>query len=118
MGNLVAVAGPTGGAAYYFAKKSINADRAARLDEQRKRKSTIEYLEYSQKFPSKTTIPRDNGCPVMNNNVARALTITAGSPGQESSSDPAASKPAPATEDQAVFEKGNHESSTRLRSPK
>ncbi|KAH8670773.1 hypothetical protein BGZ61DRAFT_316830, partial [Ilyonectria robusta] len=64
-------------------------DRAARLDEQRMRKSMIESLEYFQKFPSKTTILRDNGAPVMNNNVGPARTITAGSPSQESSSDPA-----------------------------
>lgn len=34
-----------GGAAYYFAKKSINADRQARLSEQRRKKSVIDALE-------------------------------------------------------------------------
>ncbi|KAK2602433.1 hypothetical protein N8I77_008964 [Diaporthe amygdali] len=41
-----------GAGAYVVAKRSINADRQARLEEQRKKKSMIESLEYSQNVPS------------------------------------------------------------------
>lgn len=41
-----------GAGAYVVAKRSINADRQARLEEQRKKKSMVESLEYSQNVPS------------------------------------------------------------------
>ncbi|KXX74150.1 Calcium homeostasis endoplasmic reticulum protein [Madurella mycetomatis] len=42
-----------GAGAYYFAKKQINADRLSRLEEQRKKKSMMDSLEYSQNVPSR-----------------------------------------------------------------
>lgn len=51
-------------------------------------------------------------------NGGPARTDTAGSPSQESSSDPAPTRHAPATEGQRVLEKSKYESSTPFRSPK
>ncbi|KAL2257061.1 hypothetical protein VTK26DRAFT_718 [Humicola hyalothermophila] len=93
-----------GGVAYYFAKKSINADRQSRLEEMRKKKSVAQALEH----PDNNSLA--NGGPVR--------TDTAGSPSQESSSDPAPTRHAPATEGQRVVEKSKYESSTPFRSPK
>ncbi|KAK4138650.1 hypothetical protein BT67DRAFT_17094 [Trichocladium antarcticum] len=89
-----------GGAAYYFAKKSINADRQTRLEEQHRRRMMANSLEN----------PATNGSP--------ARTDTAGSPSQESSSDPAPTRHAPATEGQRVVEKSKYESSVPFTSPK
>ncbi|CAK7240583.1 MAG: hypothetical protein STHCBS139747_002027 [Sporothrix thermara] len=93
-----------GGAAYYFAKKSINADRQARLSEQRRKKSVLESLEH----------PSTNG-----NAMTAARTDAVGSPSQESSSgDPAPTRHAPATETQRVLEKSKYEASVPFQSPK
>ncbi|KAJ6440012.1 hypothetical protein O9K51_07903 [Purpureocillium lavendulum] len=96
-----------GAGAYYFAKKEINADRKAKLEEARRKKYDIRSLEYSGgQSPSATT----NGAP--------ARTDSAGSPSQEASNDPAPTRHAPATESQRVTEKGKYESDTPYRSPK
>jgi hypothetical protein len=97
---------PAGGAAYYFAKQNINADRQARMMEQRKKKAMADSLEASAM----------NETSAMNGGPAR--TDTAGSPSQESSSDPAPTRHAPATEGQRVFEKSKYESSVPFRSSK
>ncbi|KAL2167156.1 hypothetical protein VTG60DRAFT_1646 [Thermothelomyces hinnuleus] len=108
-----------GGAAYYFAKKNINADRQSRLEEQRRKKAMIESLEYSENVPnrplSSATMGGSNGSPA---NGGPARTDTAGSPSQESSSDPAPTRHAPATESQRVLEKSKYEASVPFRSPK
>ncbi|AEO56830.1 hypothetical protein MYCTH_2302201 [Thermothelomyces thermophilus ATCC 42464] len=108
-----------GGAAYYFAKKNINADRQSRLEEQRRKKAMIESLEYSENVPnrplSSATTGGSNGSPA---NGGPARTDTAGSPSQESSSDPAPTRHAPATESQRVLEKSKYEASVPFRSPK
>ncbi|KAI1093976.1 hypothetical protein F5B19DRAFT_448240 [Rostrohypoxylon terebratum] len=98
-----------GGGAYYFAKKSINADRAARLEESRRKKQMIESLENSSNA-STTGGSSGNGHP--------ARTDTAGSPSQEASSDPAPTRHAPSTEGQQVIEKSKYESSVPFTSPK
>jgi len=51
---------PAGGGSYYFAKRSINADRAARHAEDVRRRRLTESLEYSttaQQAPRKKTKP-------------------------------------------------------------
>ncbi|KAI1505862.1 hypothetical protein F5X99DRAFT_366352 [Biscogniauxia marginata] len=121
-----------GAGAYYFAKRSINADRAARLEETRRKKQMIDSLEYSSNVPSKplsastmgggnggggggTGFNNNNG----NGNGTPARTDAAGSPSQEASSgDPAPTRHAPATEGQRVVEKSKYESSTPYRSTK
>lgn len=105
-----------GGGAYYFAKKSINADRMARLEDQRKKKQMVESLEYSEnlpKSPISSAAMSGSASPAgeSSSNGTPARTDTAGSPSQESSSDPAPTRHAPATEGQRVTEKSKYESS-------
>lgn len=103
--------GPTaGGAAYYFAKQSINADRMSRLEEQRKKKAIADSLQYSQHVSPTTTGAEPNGGP--------ARIDAVGSPSQESSSDPAPTRHAPTTEGQRVLEKSKYESAVPFRSTK
>ncbi|KAI0858221.1 hypothetical protein F4860DRAFT_527338 [Xylaria cubensis] len=103
-----------GAGAYYFAKKSINADRAQRFEEAQRKKRMIDSLDYSTNSASTSSSvasPRNNNNAPVNNDYT-------GSPSQEASSDPAPTRHAPATEDQRVFEKSKYESSTPFKSPK
>ncbi|KAB5575729.1 hypothetical protein GE09DRAFT_1215483 [Coniochaeta sp. 2T2.1] len=111
-----------GAGAYVFAKRGINADRQARLDEHRRKKSMIDSLEYSDNVPSRplssatmggSTTPSNS-----NTNGSPVRTDMAGSPSYESNNDPAPTRHAPATEDQRVFEKSKYEASVPFRSPK
>ncbi|KAI1349574.1 hypothetical protein F5Y01DRAFT_289109 [Xylaria sp. FL0043] len=103
-----------GAGAYYFAKKSINADRAQRLEETQRKKRMMSSLEHPDSISSpasaSSAVPPNNDAPVSND--------FAGSPSQEASSDPAPTRHAPTTESQRVFEKSKYESSTPFRSPK
>ncbi|KAI1639745.1 hypothetical protein F4809DRAFT_73803 [Biscogniauxia mediterranea] len=109
-----------GAGAYVFAKRSINADRAARLEETRRKKQMADSLEYSgSKPPSASVMGNNNGNGGGGGgNGSPARTDAAGSPSQEASSDPAPTRHAPATEGQRVIEKSKYESSTPYRSPK
>ena len=67
-----------GGGAYYFAKRSVNADRAARHEEDMKRrrlKANLEAEYNSRPLPPKAPTPKSHD--------------HAGSPSTEASSDPA-----------------------------
>lgn len=109
-----------------LAKRSINQDRAARFEEQRRKKQLIESLEYSENVPKRPlssatmggSVAFANGSASGVPNGSPARTDTAGSPSQEASSDPAPTRHAPATEAQRVVEKSKCESSTPFRSPK
>lgn len=109
-----------------FAKRQINADRQAKAMEQRRKKAMIESLEYSDNVPNRPLSSAAMGGSAMgsstlggsNMNGGPARTDTAGSPSQESSSDPAPTRHAPATEGQRVWEKSKYESSTPFRSTK
>ena len=79
-----------GAGAYYFAKKEINKDRQAKIEQHRLKKQHNQTMEY--------------GDPARDDNV--------GSPSQEASSDPAPTRHAPATEAERVGEKGKYEAST------
>ena len=109
-----------GGVAYVFAKKSINADRQAKAEEQRKRKAMIESLEYSSNVPTRPISSEAMGgsASLATSNGAPARTDTAGSPSQESSRDPAPTRHAPTTERQRVVEKSKYESNTPFKSIK
>jgi hypothetical protein len=107
-----------GAGAYVFAKREINADRAARMEETRKRKQMMESLEYSENVPSRPISASTMGGTDSNGNATPARTDTAGSPSQEASSDPAPTRHAPATEGQRVVEKSKYESDTPFRSRK
>ncbi|KAK0720030.1 hypothetical protein B0H67DRAFT_574879 [Lasiosphaeris hirsuta] len=107
-----------GGGAYVFAKRSIDADRRTRLEEQRRKKSMAESLEYSQNVPSRPLSSATMGGTGTITNGGPARTDAAGSPSQESSNDPAPTRHAPATEGERVVEKSKYESSVPFRSPK
>lgn len=98
-----------GAGAFYFAKREINADRQAKLEQSRKKSENSRSLEYAAADPSATS-GQSNGGP--------ARTDSAGSPGQEASNDPAPTRHAPATESQRVAEKSKYESTAPYRSPK
>ncbi|EFY87914.1 hypothetical protein J3459_010119 [Metarhizium acridum] len=99
-----------GAGAYYFAKREINADRQAKLQAARKKKEDLRSLEYSSPGSTSSSVTNGNGAP--------AITDTAGSPSQEASNDPAATRHAAVTESQQTREKSKYESSTPYRSPK
>ncbi|KAK3370197.1 hypothetical protein B0H63DRAFT_310423 [Podospora didyma] len=110
-----------GAGAYVFAKRSINADRLSRLEDQRRKKSMVESLEYSENIPTRPLSSEAMGGSVATTgglNGGPARTDTAASPSQESSSDPAPTRHAPATEGQRLVEKSKYEASAPFRSPK
>ncbi|KAI6512320.1 hypothetical protein MCOR14_000740 [Pyricularia oryzae] len=100
-----------GGGAYVFAKRSINADRQARWDEQKRKRAMIESLEHSDNIMNLK--PSSN-----ESHSAPPRTDTAGSPSQESNSDPAPTRHAPSTEGERVGEKSKYEASQPFRSIK
>ena len=104
-----------GGGAYYFAKKSIDADRRARFEDQRRKKAMVDSLEHSNNVPSRPMSSATMGGSASN---GEPRTDTAGSPSQESSSDPAPTRHAPTTEGQRVLEKSKYESSVPYSSRK
>jgi hypothetical protein len=101
-----------GGAAYYFAKQSINADRQARWEADQRRKQMTEALEYSNRpSPSNTRKNANlNGGPPREDHT--------GSPSQEATSDPAPTRHAPESEGQRVREKSKYEASEPYRAKK
>ena len=107
--------------AYYFAKKSINEDRQTRAEEQRRKRSMIDSLEYSDNVPARplsASTMGGTGGGASAADLAPARTDTVGSPSQESSSDPAPTRHAPETENQRILEKSKYESSVPYRSTK
>jgi hypothetical protein len=96
-----------GGTAYYFAKQSINADRAARFEADQKRRRYQESLEFSA--PS-SEVKGSNGGP--------PKTDSSGSPSQEAAIDPAPTRHAPDSEGQRVREKSKYEASEPFRAKK
>jgi hypothetical protein len=97
-----------GGAAYYFAKKSINADRTARFEADQRRRQMQEALEYSAK-PATSSATKNGGPPRADHS---------GSPSQEASADPAPTRHAPESEGQRVREKSKYETAEPFRSKK
>jgi hypothetical protein len=97
-----------GGGAYYFAKKSINADRAARFEAEQRKKQIQQSLEHlgGQEYINTHT----NGGPARSDH--------SGSPSQESTLDPAATSHAPHTEGQRLREKSKYEAGEPFRSKK
>ncbi|KAI1195628.1 hypothetical protein F5X97DRAFT_307546 [Nemania serpens] len=105
-----------GAGAYYFAKKSINADRAQRYEETQRKRRMMDSLEHPENYSSK---PASTSTSATSPNNDRPISNDfAGSPSREASSDPAPTRHAPTTEGQRVFEKSKYESSTPFQSPK
>ncbi|OJD16407.1 hypothetical protein ACJ73_08887 [Blastomyces percursus] len=104
-----------GGGAYYFAKKSINADRAQRHEEAQRLKEEAARREHSAK------LPLSSGRGGLTN-VARAKSAVemddTGSPSREASHDPAATRHEPETPAERVDEKGKYEAAEQFTSRK
>lgn len=113
-----------GGGAYYFAKKSINADRAARYEAEQRKKARYERLEAttisfndsppSSKSKSKSKTQRDSASGTSN---GKGLDH-AGSPSSEISEDAAPVGHAPVDNEQRVREKSKYEAAEPYRSKK
>jgi hypothetical protein len=109
-----------GGGAYYFAKKSINADRAARFEAEQRRRRVQESLEYSNSVPSKPTTSSAMGgsAAAKPTNGGPARADSSGSPSQEATLDPAPTRHAPESEGQRVREKSKYETAEPFRAKK
>ncbi|EON69382.1 hypothetical protein W97_08642 [Coniosporium apollinis CBS 100218] len=122
-----------GGGAYYFAKKSINADRAERAAADRQRKAYLQRLENDAHITS----PRSSSSRPKQSNTSQApatgsIAATAadgwrkgdvegsggGNPSIEASEDPAPTRHAPLSEGQRTQEKSKYEASEPFRSKK
>ncbi|KAM0253085.1 hypothetical protein ACHAQJ_007407 [Trichoderma viride] len=95
-----------GGGAYFFAKQHVKAERKAKLQEHRQKMAANKALEVEAGVSSAGT-GVNNGGPARTDNT--------GSPSQEASNDPAATRHAPATESERVAEKSKYESDVPLR---
>ncbi|TAQ86757.1 hypothetical protein B7494_g4921 [Chlorociboria aeruginascens] len=91
-----------GGAAYYFAKQSINADRAARYEVEQRRRRMTESLEHSGKTASSSNT--NSSAKKGNGYSGPPRSDSSGSPSQEATSDPAPTRHAPDSEGQRVRE--------------
>ena len=94
-----------GGGAYYFAKRSINADKKARHEADLKRRRLTESLELSSKAPP----PKEK---------RRKAVDHTSSPSTEASHDPAPIGHAPESETRKALEKPKYEASEPFRARK
>lgn len=121
-----------GGGAYYFAKKSINADRAARYEADMKRKASLAAQEWKDRGlpppPTPSSAPPNNlktPVPSDDPSLQRARLVhqnggpdVAGHPSSEASQDPAPTRHEPDTEAQRELEKSKYEATETFRPPK
>ena len=94
-----------GGGAYYFAKRSINADKKARHEADMKRRQAIQ----AQDFSASPAPPKQK--------KRKTLEHTS-SPSTEASHDPAPTRHAPEQEGQHMQEKSKYEASVPYKSKK
>jgi hypothetical protein len=109
-----------GGGAYYFAKKSINADRQSRFEAEMKKKAQHAAMEAEHRRQSQqTTAPSENP-NLQRANMARFQSATddVASPSAEAGHDPAPTRHEPETEADRVLEKGKYEAAQPFRPPK
>ncbi|KAE8827897.1 hypothetical protein PTNB73_06354 [Pyrenophora teres f. teres] len=123
-----------GGGAYFFAKRSINADRAAKAEADRQKRIRIYQLEHGVQNSAPTTTPlnptaRAGSTQAAPNSVVRGDGSAAGnaggngvggesSPSMQASQDPAPTRHAPESEGQRVGEKSKYEANEVYRSRK
>ncbi|KAH0841852.1 hypothetical protein AYO21_03168 [Fonsecaea monophora] len=113
-----------GGGAYYFAKKSINADRAARFEAEQQKKARFQRLEDShiafnkQPPTSKTKTKPKEQAGLSNGSQNTKGLDHAGSPSSEISEDAAPVGHAPVDGEQRVREKSKYEAAEPYRSKK
>lgn len=94
-----------GGGAYYFAKRSVNAERKARHEADMKRRRLSDSLESSSR-------------PSNHKGNHRRAADNAGSPSTEASHDPAPTKHAPENDGPKAQEKSKYEASEPFRTKK
>ncbi|OAP61689.1 hypothetical protein AYL99_03892 [Fonsecaea erecta] len=109
-----------GGGAYYFAKKSINADRAARFEAEQQKKARFQRLEdshiaFNKQPPTSKlkTKAKEQNVSLNNKGLDHA-----GSPSSEISEDAAPVGHAPVDGEQRVREKSKYEAAEPYRSKK
>lgn len=114
-----------GGGAYYFAKKSINADRAARYEAQQKQKARVQRLEERAYIPpsSSPATARTKASSKTQSDPSDGTHNTkgldhAGSPSSEISEDAAPVGHAPVDHEQRMREKSKYEAAEPFRSKK
>jgi hypothetical protein len=100
-----------GGGAYFFAKRSINADREARHAKEMERHALQRRFEDSEYVKQHSKSPAvENGGAANKDNAAE--------PSREANLDPAPTRHEPETESQRVVEKSKYEASEVWRSKK
>ncbi|PYI12248.1 hypothetical protein BO78DRAFT_301930, partial [Aspergillus sclerotiicarbonarius CBS 121057] len=112
-----------GGGAYYFAKKSINADRANRYEAEVKRKAHLAAMEAEHRRQTVLTNPAPNPSEdpsLKRANLARLNSASddVASPSAEASHDPAPTRHEPETEAEQVLEKSKYEATQPFRPPR
>ncbi|KAK2743536.1 hypothetical protein FQN57_004833 [Myotisia sp. PD_48] len=116
-----------GGGAYYFAKKSINADRQTRHEAIQKRKQEHAQAEAEARAKSQSQSipppPQLMSAPPMAGTKGRSTNAGAQSddvcsPSEEIGHDPAPTRHEPDSEAQRVGEKGKYEAAEQFRSRK
>ncbi|KAF2744909.1 hypothetical protein M011DRAFT_527977 [Sporormia fimetaria CBS 119925] len=115
-----------GAGAYYFAKKSINEDRAMKAEADRKKRQQQYHIESQYRSPVSAQMPMQSavaGTPASQNaghasDADWAQQRDEGSPSQEASMDPAPTRHAPEDEAQKMREKSKYEASDVYRSRK
>lgn len=110
---------PTAGAgAYVFAKKSINADRQARLEDQQKKRAMIASLENSENVPSHPAASSNTAGKIPVNDGSPPRECVVASPGREMDTDPAPVRHRPLTEHERVYGRSKYEAAEPYRSKK
>ncbi|KAN0080824.1 hypothetical protein V8E54_004028 [Elaphomyces granulatus] len=110
--------GWAGGGAYYYAKKSVNADRAARHEAGMKRKAQMTAMEAEQRHIKGSDAQTLTGASAMHRaNMAQNINgkKNVGSPSSEISQDPA---PEPETAEDRILEKSKYQAAEAFRPPK
>ncbi|CAN9097687.1 unnamed protein product [Alternaria alternata] len=124
-----------GGGAYFFAKRSINADRAAKAEADRQKRIRLYELEHGLKNSAPTTTPLNpTAKPGSTQSAPQSVTSELGrlrsegggnggmggegNPSLQASQDPAPTRHAPESEGQRVGEKSKYEANEVYRSRK
>ncbi|KAE8355765.1 hypothetical protein BDV28DRAFT_128333 [Aspergillus coremiiformis] len=112
-----------GGGAYYFAKKSINADRAARYEAETKRKAKLAEMEAEHRRQSvlnKRALTPAEPPSLKRPNMAQFQSAAddVASPSAEAGHDPAPTRHEPESEADRVLEKGKYEAAQPFRPPR
>jgi len=104
-----------GGGAYYFAKKSINADRTARFEAEQQNK--VRFQRYEASHYTSKTAPSTSKSKSRTKEQAKDLDH-AGSPSSEISEDAAPVGHAPVDNEQRIRERSKYEAAEPYRSKK